>query len=120
MRRRVAEIFNDETRECEDGRAKSDEETEEEDVESFEIEKGFGELLQGKRSFVAAVVLGEESLGGDFAFGRSEEPGCVGAGGHGAEEENSCKNGDGAAEEEHDSPGRETEMGEMFADSVHH
>lgn len=77
LRRRVAEIFNDETRECEDGRTKSDEETEEEDVESFDVEKGFGELLRGKRSFVAAVVLGEESLRGDFAFGGSEEPGCV-------------------------------------------
>lgn len=120
LRGSVAEIFNDETREGEDGRAKSDEETEEEDVESFAVEKGFGELLQGKRSFVAAVVLGEESLGGDFAFGGREEPGCVRARGHGAEEENSCENGDGAADEEHDSPGRETEMVEMFADSIHH
>lgn len=77
MRGSVAEIFDDETRECEDRRAKSDEETEEEDVESFDVEKGFGELLQGKRSFVAAVVLGEESLGGDFAFGGREEPGAV-------------------------------------------
>lgn len=120
MRRRVAEIFDDETREGEDGRAESDEETEEEDVESFDVEKGFGELLRGKRSFVAAVVLREESLRGDFAFRGREEPGCVRAWGHGAEEENSCENGDGAAEEEHDSPGRETEMVEMFADSVHH
>lgn len=73
----VTEIFNDETRECENGRAKSDEKTKEEDVKSFEIEKDFGELLQGKRSFVAAVVLREESLRGDFAFGGCEEPGAV-------------------------------------------